>query len=86
MGFGPPVEVGAPFEEVGRGFEGAAAFGDDGVELLDGFEVFVGDGLVEHRPEAFGRLQLRTVVRQIDEAEDPLPLSASWKCYPGNLG
>ncbi len=55
MGFGPPVEVGAPFEEVGRGFEGAAAFGDDGVELLDGFEVFVGDGLVEHRPEAFGR-------------------------------
>ena len=49
------MEVGAPFEEVGRGFEGAAAFGDDGVELLDGFEVFVGDGLVEHRPEAFGR-------------------------------
>ena len=49
------MEVGASFEEVGRGVEGAAAFGDDGVELLDGFEVFVGDGLVEHRPEAFGR-------------------------------
>ncbi len=69
MGFGPPVEVGAPFEEIGRGFEDAAAFGDDGVEPLDGFEVFVGDGLVEHRPEAFGRLPLRTVARQIDEAE-----------------
>ncbi len=34
--------------QVGRDFEGAAAFGDTGVELLDGFEVFVGDRLVEH--------------------------------------
>ena len=63
------MEVGAPFEEVGGGIEGATAFGNDGVELFDGLEILVGDGLVEHLPEAFGRLQLQAVARQIDEAE-----------------
>ena len=91
MGFGPPVEVGASFEEVGRGFEGAAAFGDDGVELLDGFEVFVGDGLVEHRPEAFGRALRpeRPIFLKISECRCGLvvlPFTASRGRYPGKLG
>ena len=63
------MEVGVPFVEIGGSLKCEATFSDDGVEFLDGFEILVGDRLVEHRPEAFGWLQLWTIGRQIDEAE-----------------
>src|SRR4051794_752405 len=65
----PPVEVDPSLVEVRRGVEGDAALGDRTVEVLDRAEVLVGERLVEHRPEAFGRLQLGAVGRQVDEPD-----------------
>src|SRR4051794_1555873 len=64
-----PVEVDPSLVEVRRGVEGDAALGDRTVEVLDRAEVLVGERLVEHRPEAFGRLQLGAVGRQVDEPD-----------------
>jgi hypothetical protein len=47
------VEVGVWLE--GGGLEPAAALGDDGLEVGEGCEVPVDDGLVDQRPETFGR-------------------------------
>jgi hypothetical protein len=55
----------------GGGLEPAAAPGDDGLEVGEGCEVPVDDGLVDQGPETFGRLQLRAVGRQEHQA-DPL--------------
>src|SRR3954462_3577334 len=65
----PPVEVDPSLVEVRRGVEGDAALGDRTVEVLDRAEVLVGERLVEHRPEAFGRLRLGAVGRQVDEPD-----------------
>src|SRR5690349_20092743 len=65
----PPVEVDPSLVEVRRGVEGDAALGDRTVEVLDRAEVLVGERLVEHRPEAFGRLQLGAVGRAVDEPD-----------------
>ena len=63
------MEVDPSLVEVRRGVEGDAALGDRTVEVLDRAEVLVGERLVEHRPEAFGRLQLGAVGRQVDEPD-----------------
>src|SRR3954471_2443244 len=65
----PPVEVDPSLVEVRRGVEGDAALGDRTVEVLDRAEVLVGERLVEHRPEALGRLELGAVGRQVDEPD-----------------
>src|SRR5690349_13145366 len=65
------MEVDPSLVEVRRGVEGDAALGDRTVEVLDRAEVLVGERLVEHRPEALGRLELGAVGRQVDEP-DPL--------------
>jgi hypothetical protein len=49
--------------------ECAAAVGEDGVEVLQGGEVAVGDRLVEEGPEPRGQLQLGAVGRQEFEAD-----------------
>ncbi len=41
---------------------------DDGVEIIDGGEVFVDDRLVDKRPEMFGRLQFRRMERLLEAA------------------
>ena len=48
--------------------EGDALGGDFLVELCDGCDVLVDDRLVDKRPKRFGGLQLRTIGRQINEA------------------
>src|SRR5918997_3127337 len=53
------------------GLEPSAASGDGGLEVGERGEVPVDDGLVDQGPEVLGRLRLRTVGRQEDEA-DPL--------------
>src|SRR3954465_6095744 len=63
------VEVDPSLVEVRRGVEGDAALGDRTVEVLDRAEVLVGERLVEHRPEALGRLELGAVGRQVDEPD-----------------
>lgn len=46
-----------------------APFGDHGVDLGNGLEVFVDDGLIDVDPEGLGGLQLRGIGRQIDETD-----------------
>jgi hypothetical protein len=46
-----------------------AARGEDGIEVLEGVEVAVGDRLVEVDPECLGRLQLRGIWREVDETD-----------------
>src|SRR4051812_42225604 len=53
----PPREAGAgadPGRIVG---EGAAAFAQDAVEIIQGFNVLVGDRFAQRRPEMLSRLQ-----------------------------
>ena len=47
--------------------EDHALVGDFLFEVLDGGDVLVDDRLVDERPQGFGRLQLRSVGRQINE-------------------
>jgi len=58
------VEVGG-FE--GSGIELDAAFGHDGIEFGEGFEVGVGERLIEDGPKTLGGLEFGRVGRQIDE-------------------
>ena len=48
--------------------KGDASLGDFRVELCDGCDMLVDDRLVDKRPKSFGRLQLRTIGRQMNEA------------------
>jgi len=48
--------------------KGDALVGDFRVEFLDSCNVLVDDRLVDKCPKSFGRLQLRTIGRQMDEA------------------
>jgi hypothetical protein len=68
------MEVGVRLD--GLRIEAAAALGDDGLEVGEGSEVPIGDGLVDQGPEMLGRLQLRAVGRQ----EDELPVSDELSC------
>ncbi len=61
------MEIDLPLVEIGGSHEGSAPLGDRVIEVLDRREVLVGERLVEHGPEAFGRLELGTVGRQVDE-------------------
>ena len=49
--------------------EGAAAFGEKGVEVVERLEVAVGDGFVDERPEVLGGLEFRRVGWQVDEPD-----------------
>lgn len=49
--------------------EGAAAVGDDGIEVVQGFEMAVDDGRVDVDPQGLGGLQFRRVGRQEGEAD-----------------
>ena len=49
--------------------EGGASRGDDFLEGLEGWDVLVDDGLVDQRPQRFGRLHLRGVGGLEDEAQ-----------------
>jgi hypothetical protein len=62
------MEIGVAGDEIGIAIESAASLGDDGIEILDGLEVFVGERLVDKRPQMLGRLQFRRVGWLIDEA------------------
>jgi hypothetical protein len=44
----------------------AASIADGGIEIVDGIEVFVGQRLVDERPQMFGGLQFGAVGRLID--------------------
>ena len=56
-------------DEVAVFFEGDAPLRHDGIEVFDGFEVLVDDRFVDVDPKRLGRLQLRGVGRQVDEAD-----------------
>ena len=47
----------------------AASLGEDGVKVIDGVEVVVGDWLVDEGPEVLGWLEFRRIGRQIDEPD-----------------
>ncbi len=63
------MEAGLSADEVWIVGELDASGGDDGVEVGEGREVLVDDGLVDVDPEGLGRLQLGSVGRQVDEAD-----------------
>ncbi len=62
-------------------FEGDAPLRHDGIEVFDGFEVLVDDRFVDVDPKRLGRLQLRGVGRQVDEA-DTLGHRETGGCVP----
>ncbi len=64
--------------------EPSAALGDDGLEVGEGGEVPIDDRLVDQGPEMLGRLQLRTVGRQEDEA-DPLGDDQTFGAMPARV-
>ena len=62
------MEVGVGGDQLLVLIEGASPLGEDGVEFGDRWKVPVDNGLVDDRPQTLGRLQVRRVGRQIDEA------------------
>ena len=63
------MEADARLDLFGLFGKGDALAGDFCVEFVDGCHVFVDDRLVDERPKGFGRLQLWSVGRQINEAD-----------------
>lgn len=63
------MEVGVRGDQLLILMETAAALTEDGVKVVDGVEVIVGDRLVDEGPEALGRLQFRRIGRQIDKSD-----------------
>lgn len=63
------MEPGLASDEVAVVGKGDAPVGDHGVDLGNGLEVLVDDGLVDMDPEGFGGLQFGGVGRQVDEAD-----------------
>ena len=49
----------------------AVSLGDSGVEMSDRFEVFVGERLVNERPEMFGGLKFRGARRLVERVLIP---------------
>jgi hypothetical protein len=62
------METGSAADLLGLLSECDALSGDFCIEFLDGRDVVVDDRLVDKRPKGFGRLQLGTIGRQINEA------------------
>ena len=54
----PPFEEGVCFDLIRVVSEDTATLGKNSIEFLQGFEVFVDDGLIRQRPQAFGGLDL----------------------------
>ena len=63
------MEVGVACDGVLVLVEIAASRGNCSIEIADGIEVFVGERLVDERPEMFGGLELRAVGRLVDEPD-----------------
>lgn len=63
------MEACRAFDEFAIVAEGDAALGNDGVELCEGIEVLVDDGLVDMDPEGLGRLQFGGIGWQVYEAD-----------------
>ena len=57
----PPFEEGVCFDLIGVVSEDTATLGKNLIEFLQGLEVFIDNGLVGQRPQAFGGLDLRRV-------------------------
>jgi len=49
--------------------EMAASLGDDGIEIVDGVEVGVGERLIDERPQVLGGLEFRAMGRLVDEPD-----------------
>ena len=60
----PPLEEGVCFDLIRVVSEDTATLGKNSIEFLQGFKVFVDDGLVRQRPQAFGGLDLWRIRRQ----------------------
>jgi len=54
----PPIEEGVCFDLIGVVGEDTATLGKNLIEFLQRIEVFIDDGLVRQRPQAFGGLDL----------------------------
>jgi hypothetical protein len=63
------VEACLAFDAASVSIEGDALCCDGVVEVGEGLEVLVDDGLVDMDPEGFGRLELGGVWREIDEPD-----------------
>ncbi len=63
------MEPGLAPDPVAVGVEGDALAGDGGVELGEGFEVPVGERLIDMDPQRLGWLELGAVGRQVDEPQ-----------------
>src|SRR3954467_12347915 len=60
----PPFEEGMCFDLIRVVSEDTAPLGKNLIELLQGLEVLIDDGLVGQRPQAFGGLDLWRIRRQ----------------------
>jgi hypothetical protein len=60
----PPFEEGMCFDLIRVVSEDTATLGKNLIEFLEGLEVFIDDGLVRQRPQAFGGLDLGRIRRQ----------------------
>ena len=47
----------------------AASLGNDGIEIVDGVEVGVGERLIDERPQVLGGLEFRAVGWLVDEPD-----------------
>jgi hypothetical protein len=54
----PPFEEGMCFDLIRVVSEDTATLGKNLIEFLQGLEVFIDDGLIRQRPQAFGGLDL----------------------------
>jgi len=63
----PPVEEGMSFDEIRLVGEHAAALAEHLIKVIKRVEIFIGNGLVRQRPQAFGGLDFRRICRQEHE-------------------
>ncbi len=63
------MEAGLPGDQAAILMEMAASGADDGVDIVDGVEVFFGEGFVDQRPKMFGGLQFRGVGGLVDQPD-----------------
>lgn len=78
------MEAGLGFELLGPAVELAATFTDDSVEFGQGFEVTVGDGFVDERPQPLGGLELGRVGGQVDEPQ-PVGNAQTFRSVPASI-
>ena len=60
----PPFEESMCFDLIRVVSEETATLGKNLIEFLQGLEVFIDDGLIRQRPQAFGGLDLWRIRRQ----------------------